>query len=139
MRKPRRKKTKLELFFEKTIHLPYYYVGRCPDCGSRATGRFVRNHRETDMDYIIESSLKNGELVAPTNDINGENLFCNDCGNIWYGKVDFKWLSLGQIQEERSVRHTEELLIARHQHKEEEQEGKGILKKNIFTKFIGKI
>ena len=126
---------KMAEFFNRTVHLPYYYVKECPVCGSRETGRFIRYHRDTDMDYIITSSLKNGELVAPREDMSRENLFCNECGYTWYGSVQMKFLSLKKIKEEKIARHTFEILEERMEALKEEKGHK----RNVISRFIGKL
>ena len=127
---------KIDKLAKKVIHLPYYYVPQCPVCGSRKTGRFVRYHRDTDLDYMVTSALKNGELIAPKEDMTQGNLFCDECGYTWFGSVEMKLFSLNRIQKEKKARQSDKILEERNDALREENKGK---KKNFLSKFIGKI
>lgn len=87
----------------------YYYVPPCPECGSKATGRFL-SVRERDQTWALREALKNGELaqIAPSNA--ALNLFCIDCGHEWAGEVKMTFKMPASIAQERVDRHTDEIL-----------------------------
>lgn len=121
------------------VKVPYYYVGACPNCDSEATGRFIPYYRDADLDYVIQNSLKNGELVAVGDEHEHGNLFCNDCGNVWYGPVKRVFLSLNEIEYQRFVRDTDRILAERKAIKEQEEttEKGGVM--TAYKKFMGRL
>lgn len=89
----------------------YYDVEPCPACNSKKTGRFVKFHGEEGTTWIINESLRHGELVHPLPEIPFNNLFCADCGNEWNGNVKLKLYSKNKIAQEKKARGTEEILM----------------------------
>ena len=62
----------------------YYYIPPCPKCGSMHTGRYVKQPRRAeDARYMMEQSLKHGELIRFTYIEPLNNAFCEDCGYEW--------------------------------------------------------
>lgn len=89
------------------MRYPYYYVPECPECGSRCTGRFVRNALR-DRDYIEEKSLKNGEIIRFSKRIPQDRVFCVDCGHEWEYRVILRFLTREELEKEKEARGTEE-------------------------------
>lgn len=106
----KKKKEKESSFWGKIIKVPYYYVPPCPSCGSKMTGRYVKMHREVDDNYILETSLKNGEIISMQPEVPAHNLFCAECGFEWTGDVEASMISLDEQKKERLARHTDEML-----------------------------
>lgn len=128
--------------FKKMIRKPYYYVSPCPLCESKVTGRFVPMHHATEMNWIIEESLKNGEIVSATNEIDEHNCFCMECDATWYEPIPIKLFTLARIDEERKNRLTEEFLNELHNPDSENEakinrKAKGI--SGLFINFVGKL
>lgn len=93
------------MFFKKAF---YYYVPKCPNCGSRITGKYVKEQKkEDDARYIMETSLKHGELITFVPNVPYENCYCENCGHEWHYNVDVKWISKERIEEEKIARGTE--------------------------------
>ena len=89
----------------------YYYVPPCPECGSKATGRFIPTHSDETNEYILRDCLKHGELVMDTEEvIPSANLFCMECRHIWGGSVQMRLLTAEEIMKEKRDRGTIELL-----------------------------
>lgn len=85
----------------------YYYVPPCPNCGSRVTGRYVKEPRKKeDMLYTERESLKHGELIKFLPFVPRTNAYCEECGYEWAQTVDAKWISRERIEEEKRVRGT---------------------------------
>ena len=100
--------------WRKIIRVPYVAVPECPACGSRKTGRFITNHKIYDCDWLINNSLKNGELIDFLDTIDPENaLFCVDCGYTWTQPIIEKWITLKELDEEKSSRGVYSLLQER--------------------------
>lgn len=123
-------------FFHNIIRVPYYYVDKCPNCGSNATGRYVKAHRRTEIEWQVDEALKNGELIRMKPELLGANCFCIECDKDFSHPVELKMLSLSEIKEQKMLRHTNEILAERiaddyHQKKS------GLF--GVFANFIGKI
>lgn len=116
------------------IKKPYYFVPPCPVCNSAMTGRYVPMHRDNDIEWIINDSLKNGELVKPVNKISEQNCFCVVCQSEWYSDVHMELMSLDFIEKEKEKRHTAEILEDR---MSEEKKSKGLI--GLFINFVGKL
>ena len=101
------------LNIESLIKKPYYYVPPCPRCESRMTGRFVQAHKAADTEWVINESLKNGELVEAVPEVGKFNCFCAKCGYKWDDIVSLKFMSLEEIKEEKWVRFTNDILKCR--------------------------
>lgn len=85
----------------------YYYVPPCPNCGSRITGRYVREPRNKEnMLYTARESLAHGELIRFLPFVPRTNAYCEECGFEWPQRVDAKWISKERIAEEKRVRGT---------------------------------
>lgn len=87
----------------------YYYIPPCPKCGSRRTGRYIRETRNSAM--IEESSLRHGEIVRFAMEEPIKNAFCVDCGYTWGCTPELKFWPQSRIQEEIEERTTEEAYI----------------------------
>ena len=69
--------------FDRIPHI-YYYVPPCPACGSRKTGRYVRQPLTAgDMRFVEVESLRSGELIRFAPRIPEKNVYCEDCGHEW--------------------------------------------------------
>lgn len=88
------------------IKYPYYYVPPCPHCGSRKTGRYVREPLYRP-EYVKEDSLKHGEWIRFLDSIPRDNVFCLSCGNEWPAKISLKLMTQKEIQDEKDARETE--------------------------------
>lgn len=97
--------------FKKIIYMPYYYVPKCPKCGSPVTGRYVRYHkiRKDDEDTIL-MSLRNGEIVDFLPEVIDKTAFCLSCGYQWDADIRCSFVNLSRIEEEKKKRGTNELL-----------------------------
>lgn len=116
------------MIFKKGI---YYYVPRCPNCGSRVTGRYMKEQRNADDTiYVMKNSLKHGELITFVPNVPYENCYCEDCGHEWHHNVDLKWISKERIEEEKKARDT----LKRYLEFEKKYPKK---KKSIFKKIFG--
>lgn len=126
--------------FQK-IRMPYYYVAPCPKCGSRMTGRFIRDHRTNDITWVIQSALRHGELVRAMPELpQYADSFCLSCDNVWFSNNGLRWFTADQIREEKRARHTIEILAAMLQRAhEEEAKKKRIPVVSDIRGFIGKI
>jgi hypothetical protein len=116
------------------IRKPYYYVPPCPQCGSRATGRYVRD--SSSSDWVIEESLRHGELVRPAK--GKENVaFCLDCNYEWFEYIQMEWFTHEEIQEEKIARMTEPILqeLKQERRAERKKEKGGLFN---YKKFNGK-
>lgn len=117
---------------------PYYYVPPCPNCDSNFTGRFVRNHRNTERDWIINEALRHGELVKPMNDMPVySNAFCLNCGNIWRANIKFILISADEMRKEKLKRGTAPILEERYEEIRKRDENSNVF--GFIGKFIGKI
>ena len=124
------------------IRHPYYYVPPCPQCGSRMTGRYVKTHRNTTTDWVINDSLKHGELVKPLPELPiYKNSFCVECGHEWNASIRLIFPTNKQIMLEKEERRTIDILASRYDElRREERVSKkrgGIL--GIIPRYIGKI
>lgn len=90
----------------------YYYVPKCPNCGSRITGRYVKepNQYENKI-YAMREYLKHGEIVSMIDDVPYNNCYCEECGHSWHYIVTSKLISKERIEEEKTVRFTKERYI----------------------------
>lgn len=88
----------------------YYYVPPCPKCGSRRTGRYMRQPRvfPGDQWYVQTESLGSGELVRFAKRVPDNNCYCEDCGNEWHHLVTSRFMTEAEIQEEKKARCTNE-------------------------------
>lgn len=91
------------------IRFPYYYVPECPVCGSMQTGRYIKADR-FHPHYSVMHAYHNGEITIPVDYIPLKNVFCLACGNEWTSRVPVKMLSKAEIQEQRQLRGTAQLL-----------------------------
>lgn len=115
------------MLFKKAI---YYYVPRCPECGSRLTGKYVKEPRRLeDAVFIMKESLKNGELITFVPNVPYENCYCEECNHEWHYEVTGKWIPKTRIEEEKKVRKTLERYIA---YNEKYPKRKKSLLKKIF-------
>jgi hypothetical protein len=120
------------------IRKPYYYVPPCPVCGSAVTGRLVSDHRYNEIQWMINDALKNGELIRPVPKIGAQNCFCLSCGSEWYTETRLMMFSRDQIEEQKKIRHTDEILRQRADEIRENDGGKGKGVLGLFTNFMGK-
>ena len=91
------------------MRYPYKFVEPCPVCGSRCTGRFVKEPmREKDMEYIELQSLRHGEIVRFVYRVPDDNCFCVDCGHKWPSFPRTVFLTKEEILGEIEARGTRE-------------------------------
>ena len=95
--------------YRNRLKKPYYYVPPCPNCGSFITGRFVKARNDYDADWLIDESLRHGEIVSPVPDVLSENCFCCDCNATFTGIVKMQWLSLNELDEQKLKRDIYEI------------------------------
>ena len=95
--------------YRNKLKKPYYYVPSCPNCGSFITGRFVKARNDYDADWLIDESLRHGEIVSPVPDVLSENCFCCDCNATFTGIVKMQWLSLNELDEQKLKRDIYEI------------------------------
>ena len=101
-------------FIRKLKVRPYYYIPPCPYCESGMTGRYVKNHRYNDINYVITDALRHGELVKAVPEVPDYlNVFCVECKKEWHHDVKLSLISTDQLAEERRARYTEEILAER--------------------------
>ena len=115
----------------RIIRKPYYYIPPCPRCGSRMTGRYVVGNNTYDYEWMINESLRNGELISITDFEPENNAYCADCDYEWESPVQLKMLSIEQINEEKRERHTGEILRVRYEEIKEENKNKGMIARVI--------
>ena len=103
----------LEFIQKFKMKYPYKYVEPCPICGSRLTGRYMRQPlTESDKEYIELKSYENGEIIRFSSKEPTKNAFCVDCGHKWSSTVKTIFLTKQEIEEEIEVRGTDIALIA---------------------------
>ncbi len=91
----------------------YNYVPPCPCCGSRATGRFVKQKKfDKDNRWFMEESLKNGELIMLVPKVDGTMGFCYNCEYVWPARIQNVWLTDSELMAERTARGTDALYDA---------------------------
>lgn len=88
----------------KMRHL-YYYIPPCPVCGSRRTGRYVRRPF-SGAGYMMEKSLKAGELIRFRSKEPEKNAYCEKCGHEWPCLVETKFLTKEEMLDEQEARGT---------------------------------
>ena len=89
----------------------YYMVPKCPECGSQRTGRYVkRPFTQRDCDYMMEESLKNGEIIRFKKQEPVQNAFCMQCGHTWAQRINVVRLTSDEIEDEIMKRKTDYLL-----------------------------
>ncbi len=120
----------------KIIKKPYYYVNKCPYCGSYATGRYVKQHRRTEVEWQIDEALKNGELIRVKPELLGSNCFCLECDRDFSAPVTMKMVPLSQIDKEKVRRHTVDILSERLSD-DWHKKSRGLLAP--FINFVGKL
>lgn len=124
------------------IKRPYYYVPNCPQCGSRMTGRFMKLPSAYEADWIINESLRNGELVCLVPEVLNHNAYCVECDHTWYADIKVLFLRPEQINIEKIERHTNEILKIRYDNLNEVKKQKKAKHGFVFnhvTNFIGKV
>lgn len=132
------KKSDINFKIKNLIKKPYYYVPPCPVCHSDMTGHYVlaQNHRKNDIEWMINDSLKNGELIKLVNRIDEQNCFCVICQTEWYSDISMQFKSLNYIEKEKEKRHTEEILEDRLS-EVKKAKAKGLI--GLFINFVGKL
>lgn len=91
----------------------YYYIPTCPDCGSRRTGKYVKEPSSAETaQYIMRQSLRHGELITFLPEVPFTNCYCEECGYEWHYDVVGKWISPRRIEEEKVARNTNQKYIA---------------------------
>ena len=91
---------------------PYKYVEPCPECGSRCTGRYMKQPlTETDKEYIEVKSYENGEIIRFSSKEPVLNAFCVDCGHRWSANIKTILLTKQEIETEILARGTEMALV----------------------------
>ena len=99
--------------YRKKIRKPYYYVPKCPKCGSRVTGRFVRARNDNDAEWLIDESLRNGEIVSPMPKVLSENCFCCECNATFKADTELRWLNLDELDKEKIDRNIYDIWLER--------------------------
>ena len=123
---------KLSSLFSGLTRRRYTYVPPCPCCGSRATGRFVKQKMlNKNNKWIMEESLKHGELISLVPDVGRDTAFCFECGYVWPARIQNVWLTTAELAEERNVRGTNQLYEAL----DMRDEKSSLLKNNPITKY----
>lgn len=115
------------------IKHPYKYIEPCPNCGSKCTGRYIKEPiTESDMEYIEVESLKHGEIVrfAPKEPI--KNAFCVDCDFRWKYDARTIYLTREEIEEEISNRGTEAAYMELKEEISQKDAVNGKRKKSLF-------
>lgn len=112
----------------------HYYVEKCPYCGSEMTGRYVNEHRETEITWIIVNALKHGEIVKGPDDCE-ETCFCLSCGESFNGEIRFEMIDKKELQKEKNIHHVNELLQPFKEEAKQEKERNGFIS---LRGFIGK-
>lgn len=98
----------LEFFKNFKMRYPYKYIPPCPKCGSRCTGRYIKEPiTESDMEYIELQSLKHGEIIRFTPKEPDDNAFCVDCGFRWGVTARTVYLTREELDAEIDARGTE--------------------------------
>lgn len=112
------------------LRKPYNYVPPCPACGDRMTGTYFNNSDVSQVNWIIEEALRNGELLKPGTEDQESLAFCCNCGFEWEHKRTTQWLTLSEIDREKSARQTVEILSQRLSEKQPKKTGsvKGLVK-----------
>jgi len=124
--------------FKNIIKAPYYYVRPCPFCKSNVTGYFIKLRRDNVSDWQINEALRHGEIVKPIEEVGNKNCFCLNCQEMWSDTVEMKLLTLKEIENEKTLRRTRELLNRRiYEEREAEKKDHSIFKP--IKKFIGKL
>ena len=119
----------LQEAYRNKLKMPYYYVPACPKCGSYITGRFVRARNDNDADWIIDESLRHGEIVSPVPKVLSENCFCCECNTTFSGNVEMKWLSMNELDAEKLKRDIYAIWQERHENEDERKD-----KRSFFSK-----
>ena len=123
----------------ETLKLPvnsYYNIPPCPKCGSRRTGRYIREpsipliEGRDSRDYTIKECLLHGELVRLAPHVPLNNAYCEDCGYEWKQDVRVSIVPRSRIDEEIEARGT---MKAYNKYREENPKRK----KTIFGKIFG--
>lgn len=131
---------KIRKLLNEYVKKPYYYVPPCPRCGSHITGKFVRMRGTHDTDWMITEALRNGELIAPVPEILEDTAYCVECDHTWNAQISMQMLTQEEIQQQKVLRMTNQILAARYsQIKEEEKKKNRGFIIGSFAKFIGKI
>ena len=130
--------SKIKTFFLRHIKKPYYMVPPCPVCQSPVTGRYVRLSRDNVTEWQMDEALAAGELIQPISEMSPRNCFCVNCGYEWIGDVTFKLYSLEEINKQKIIRHTREILTERKKIQREEYRNDRSMFRGI-KRFIGKI
>ena len=117
--------------FRNQIKRPYYYVPPCPYCGSLVTGRFMKARNDYDADWMIDESLRHGEIISPVPNVLSENCFCCECNSTYTGIVEFKLFSADELDEQKFNRNINDIWQARNAEKAQKQE-------TVTTKLINK-
>ena len=91
-----------KIHFFRIPHV-YYFVPKCPVCGSWHTGRYVR-FSFTDADYTDRKSMENGEIIKQVKSEPIKNCFCEDCGYEWGAHIDTRFMTVDEIMEQKKLR-----------------------------------
>ena len=122
---------KIKDLYRNKLKKPYYYVPPCPNCGSLITGRFVKARNDYDADWLIDESLRHGEIVSPVPDVLSENCFCCDCNQTFTGIVKMQWMSLDELDEQKLKRDIYEIWQERISSQEQEKSRDSAFKKIV--------
>lgn len=120
----------------------YYYVPPCPECGSHMTGRYVKGYNSYEADWMINESLRKGELITLVPEIKEKNCYCTECDAEWYSDIKFMVINGLRLEKEIEDRHTKEILQMRYDvqnQNQKEKEANRSAVTNSISRFIGKI
>ena len=86
----------------------YHYVPPCPRCGSLKTGRYIcLADTYSGIERIIGRNYQKGELTKIIHGFDNyemPNLYCEECGIEWRGRVEELPLTNSRIIEESKKR-----------------------------------
>ena len=110
----------------------YYDVPPCPKCGSYRTGRYIRYPRtKENAEYMIEQSLKHGEIIRFLEKEPIKNAFCEDCGHRWSWSVKVNLVSQEYILKQIEKRKLQEDINQLEKEKKEKPKA-GFFKRNFL-------
>ncbi len=88
----------------------YYYVPKCPVCGSMVTGRYIKRYAGQFDDKIVLDGLNHGEIIKITPSRTSNNCFCLECNHEWSDIITPCLKNNEQIAVEKQNRRVNELM-----------------------------
>lgn len=83
----------------------YYYVPRCPVCGSWKTGHYIKEPK-LDAEYTYRKALEHGEIIRFAKKEPVENCFCTECGHKWGKHIFLSMISYDELVHQQEIRGT---------------------------------